>query len=710
MGVPLNLIDIQSGFLSAVAFTANNTLTEEALAKTLSRVSNADDNAMEVDLDMGLNSIFNVQTDPTDSSSLLTVADADARYLNTVGDTLTGNLSAGGFSLTNLGTPLAPNSAARLSDVGPDSAAALRIELSSTSASEGASLVSMEGGPSVEDAVLDRVIRVTSVSAMEALEPINNSIIEVASYHSPGFYLAPSGGGTFVWLASEDKSKHDGGVFIDPDAPFPSSFENTTQVAAWFDYSGTGTGVFVRTDQQIYVDHYGAASFLTDNKRIFEQAIDATKGALLATGENTYPQGAALRASAVTYNVSGELEVDFSLCLKGENSNKTYNTLDAGTVINFAAGGFNFTAGHFRFYDVTITGQKTGTIDVLNGVFGNAGMIFNNTRGEFWNTEIRDFDCGLVYRKGAGDSFGGAYRSLSDCRILRNEYNIVILDYVTDSRFHNCHIVGNPEDAGGNKRGYVYINNTLSEGYMSANFNNCLLEGLGYVPAGFDYKDTAGVFVGGKNTHVLMNGGYSESVSFYVEKPATLTRSIYNKDSGTRTFGDGFSNISGSYARSVEIAFPNLGDALWVAANATANGFIGTSYRGWGFTIGAGTFPQIQINDFSAMREIAAESFGDLLEAESVAVTIEIDYNAPAGVGARPQLRAFSDSAEIDLGYSGQYFADDIQAPAGNKRLVYSTSLDLTGGNLSYFRPRILFDGAVGDQIIIRRVKFYVHA
>ena len=168
MGVPLNLIDIQSGFLSAVAFTANNTLTEEALAKTLSRVSNADDNAMEVDLDMGLNSIFNVQTDPTDSSSLLTVADADARYLNTVGDTLTGNLSAGGFSLTNLGTPLAPNSAARLSDVGPDSAAALRIELSSTSASEGASLVSMEGGPSVEDAVLDRVIRVTSVAAMEA--------------------------------------------------------------------------------------------------------------------------------------------------------------------------------------------------------------------------------------------------------------------------------------------------------------------------------------------------------------------------------------------------------------------------------------------------------------------------------------------------------------------------------------------------------------
>ena len=569
--------------------------------------------------------------------------------------------------------------------------------------------VNWEAAPTRAE-IENRVIRVTSIAELLELNPVNNSIIEVVSYHSPGLYSVPSGGGSFVWLASEDKSKHDGGVFIDPDAPFPTSFENTTQVAAWFDYSGAGTGVFVRTDPQIYVDHYGAASFLTDNKRIFEQAIDATKGALNTAGQNTYPQGAALRTSAVTYDLSGTLDVDFSLCLKGDNSSKTYNSLDAGTVINFAAGGFNFTAGHFRFYDITITGQKTGTIDVLNGVFGNAGMLFNNTRGEFWNTEIRNFDCGVVYRKGVGDGYGGSYRSLSDCRILRNEYNIVILDFVTDSRFNNCYIAGNPEDVDGNKRGYVYINNTLSGGYMSANFNNCLLEGLGYVPPGFDYKDTAGVFVGGKNTHVLMHGGYSEAVSFYVERPATLVRSMYNKNTGTRTFGDGFSDISGSYARSVEVSFPNVGNALWEVSNTTDNGFTGTDYRGWGFTIGSGAYPQIQINDFPELRKIAAESFGDLFGAETVAVTIEIDYSAPAGAGARPQLRAFSDSVEIDEGYSAQYYSDDIEAASGNKRFVFSTNLELAGSQLSYFRPRILFEGAAGDQIIIRRVKFYVHA
>jgi hypothetical protein len=61
MGVPLNLQDIQSGFLTASTFNENNTLTEQALAKALNRTSNASDNAMEVDLDMGLNSIFNLK-------------------------------------------------------------------------------------------------------------------------------------------------------------------------------------------------------------------------------------------------------------------------------------------------------------------------------------------------------------------------------------------------------------------------------------------------------------------------------------------------------------------------------------------------------------------------------------------------------------------------------------------------------------------------
>lgn len=74
MGVPINLKDIQSGFLSAAALTANNTLIKEALDKALDRTG-TDNNAMTVDLDMGLNRIINTVTDLSDPSSLLTVGE-----------------------------------------------------------------------------------------------------------------------------------------------------------------------------------------------------------------------------------------------------------------------------------------------------------------------------------------------------------------------------------------------------------------------------------------------------------------------------------------------------------------------------------------------------------------------------------------------------------------------------------------------------------
>jgi hypothetical protein len=65
MGVQVTLKDIQSGFLSATTHTANNTLIEEALDKALDRTSNVN-NAMAVDLDMGLNYINNVREATSD--------------------------------------------------------------------------------------------------------------------------------------------------------------------------------------------------------------------------------------------------------------------------------------------------------------------------------------------------------------------------------------------------------------------------------------------------------------------------------------------------------------------------------------------------------------------------------------------------------------------------------------------------------------------
>lgn len=61
MSIDVNLRDISAGFGSPTLHNANNASIEAAFTKALDRTSNAGDNAMEVDLDMALNQIFNVE-------------------------------------------------------------------------------------------------------------------------------------------------------------------------------------------------------------------------------------------------------------------------------------------------------------------------------------------------------------------------------------------------------------------------------------------------------------------------------------------------------------------------------------------------------------------------------------------------------------------------------------------------------------------------
>jgi len=59
-------------------------------------------NQMEQDIDMNGNSILNYDTDLTNTSSLISVGDADTRYVNADGDSMSGNLDMGSNKLTNL--------------------------------------------------------------------------------------------------------------------------------------------------------------------------------------------------------------------------------------------------------------------------------------------------------------------------------------------------------------------------------------------------------------------------------------------------------------------------------------------------------------------------------------------------------------------------------------------------------------------------------
>ena len=59
-------------------------------------------NQMEQDIDMNGNSLLNYDTDLTNTSSLISVGDADTRYVNADGDSMSGNLDMGSNKLTDL--------------------------------------------------------------------------------------------------------------------------------------------------------------------------------------------------------------------------------------------------------------------------------------------------------------------------------------------------------------------------------------------------------------------------------------------------------------------------------------------------------------------------------------------------------------------------------------------------------------------------------
>lgn len=88
----LTLNAIGSRYGSIDALNDNSDLIEAALENTLSR-DGTGPNEMNANLDMNGYAILNANTDLTDSSSLLTLGDADSRYVNSAGDTMTGTLN-----------------------------------------------------------------------------------------------------------------------------------------------------------------------------------------------------------------------------------------------------------------------------------------------------------------------------------------------------------------------------------------------------------------------------------------------------------------------------------------------------------------------------------------------------------------------------------------------------------------------------------------
>jgi len=82
--------------------------------------------------------------------------------------------------------------------------------------------------------------------AMERATRRHNESIFVIGYHPD----SDVGGGNLVYDANRPKSDHNGGTVIDPDQTFPSDWNDSAQVAAWFTADGAGNGVWVRPNKR----------------------------------------------------------------------------------------------------------------------------------------------------------------------------------------------------------------------------------------------------------------------------------------------------------------------------------------------------------------------------------------------------------------------------------------------------------------------------
>ena len=88
-----------------------------------------------------------------------------------------------------------------------------------------------------------------------------------------GFHkMGDVGQGEFYWDPDEPKRNHDGGIIINPEARFPTLWNNSTQMRSWFNHPYLATGCWVRKHkEQANIGWFGAIpDGVTDNGFVFE--------------------------------------------------------------------------------------------------------------------------------------------------------------------------------------------------------------------------------------------------------------------------------------------------------------------------------------------------------------------------------------------------------------------------------------------------------
>ena len=122
-------------------------------------------NQMEQDIDMNGNSLLNYDTDLTNTSSLISVGDADTRYVNADGDSMSGNLDMGSNKLTDLPAGSESGDSVNYQQLAAEQNARIAADTSEQNARESADIAEQNSRASADASLQSQISGSTTLEA-----------------------------------------------------------------------------------------------------------------------------------------------------------------------------------------------------------------------------------------------------------------------------------------------------------------------------------------------------------------------------------------------------------------------------------------------------------------------------------------------------------------------------------------------------------------
>jgi hypothetical protein len=293
----------------------------------------------------------------------------------------------------------------------------LRQQLASTAPGEGASLVSMEGGPTVEEAVNQRTIYVGSVAELVAL-PV--SVGQKVS--TLGYYSAGDGGHNDYEIVAGGAGAADGGRFID--------LNNGLQAKGLF------TG-------KVYAEQFGAVSGSNSSSSI--QAALNFSPVVYAKGGSFWID------STLNFNTSDAVEDRQAPILIGEGPEKTFLVARTTgpqvdhTTTQAQGDAFSFSFA-FALKDLSIIGDGStpaGAVGVnLNGTWMPwlENVYIQNLTGN----AVQSLEDGRFSGASRYDKYSLGFAVMRQCRFIDNDgWGIRFENSAAQFHLDNCQIQSN---------------------------------------------------------------------------------------------------------------------------------------------------------------------------------------------------------------------------------------------------------------------------